>query len=131
MSSVGILNYHFVWCPKYHKKILMGNVRDYLVKVLYAISCRYNFKIIALEVMPDHIHLFLRSYTTMPPAKIAYIFKRKSSMALFRKFPFLYDKYPKGHLWSPSYYCGTAGHVSSKTIEHYIRYCQKPARLVD
>lgn len=131
MSSVGILNYHFVWCPKYHRKIFYGKIRDFLIKVFYAISCKYNFRIIAIEVMPDHIHLFVRSYTTMPPSKIAYIFKRKTSMALFRKFPFLRRKFSKGHLWSPSYYCGTAGHVSSKTVENYIKHSQKPTKLVD
>ena len=38
-----------------------------------------------------------------------------------RKFPALESKLWRGVMWSPSYYVGTAGHVSAETIERYIR----------
>ena len=60
-SSHYNINYHFVWCPKYRKGILKGDVKDYLKNILETICISKGWKIIEMEIMPDHIHLFLSS----------------------------------------------------------------------
>ena len=61
-----LCNYHFVWIPKYRRDLLVEEVAEYIKEVLKLIAKELGCEIIALEVMPDHIHLFL---TSSPPRK--------------------------------------------------------------
>jgi putative transposase len=70
------------------------------------------------RVMPDHIHLFIEADPFDSPTNI---FKGVTGLRTSRKFPDLESKLWRGAMWSPSYYVGTAGHVSAETIERYIR----------
>jgi putative transposase len=46
--------------------------------------------------------------------------KGVTARQLFMEFPELKKKLWKGSIWSPSYYVGTAGHMSAETIKQYI-----------
>ncbi len=74
-----------------------------------------------MYVMPDCIHLFVRCDPFESPTDIVKRFKVVMAIRVFRQFPELRKKLWKGVLWSPSYYVGTAGHVSAETISRYIR----------
>jgi putative transposase len=94
---------------------------DEAVKGLLQEICdKYGFEIKGLEVMPDHIHLFI----SVPPAQAVAVavklVKGTSARMLFVRFSQLKKRLWGGHLWNPSYYVGTAGHVSSETIQRYI-----------
>ena len=95
--------YHVVWCPKYRRSVLTGAVADSLRLLL-----------------TDHIHLFV----SIPPSKAVSdaVKKLKGTTArkLFLQHPGLKKQLRDGHLWSPSYYVGTAGKVSAETIRQYI-----------
>lgn len=71
--------------------------------------------------MLDHIHLFLEANPFDSPTAIVKIFKGVIGLRMFKKFPELQNELWRGVLWSPSYYVGTAGNVSSETIEKYIQ----------
>ena len=66
--------YHFVWIPKYRKPILK-EVRDFVIDMIKEIANQYKFKILALEVMDDHIHLFLSAAPKHSPAEIVKMYK--------------------------------------------------------
>jgi len=120
------LNYHLVWCPKYRRTVLTGLVAIRLTELLAEIAPKWDFEIIAQEVMPDHVHLFVSAPPKFSPAKIAQLFKGTTSRVLRLEFPALKQHINKvGTLWSPGYYVGTAGTVSAKTIRRYIEECQK------
>ena len=119
-SSAYNINYHIVWCPKYRKPILVNDIKIYLDDVLRTISNTKGYKILALEVMPDHIHIFISAPPMDSPTGIVKVLKGVSALRLFKKYPELKTKLWGGHIWSPSYYVGTAGHVSAKTIKKYI-----------
>ena len=53
------LQYHLVWCTKYRKKVLRDGIDTECREMLEALAGEYKFTIIALEVMPDHIHLLV------------------------------------------------------------------------
>lgn len=53
------INYHLVFCPKYRHSVLKGQVETYFRRLLENICNHYNYQILALEVMPDHVHLFV------------------------------------------------------------------------
>lgn len=73
-----------------------------------------------MEVMPDHVHIFLSAPPKIAPAVIAKILKGASARMLFTQHPELKKKLWGGHLWNPSYYVGTAGDMSKETIQRYI-----------
>ena len=71
--------------------------------------------------MPDHIHLFIEANPCDSPTNIVEIFKGVTGLRVFKRFPELENELWRGILWNPSYYVGTAGHVSAEVIERYIR----------
>jgi putative transposase len=72
----------------------------------------------ALEVMPDHVHLFVEAGRTFAVAQIVNRFKGRSSRLMRTEFPALRSRLPT--LWSRSYYAGSVGHVSAETLQAYI-----------
>ena len=112
--------YHVVWCPKYRKSILIGPIADETKRLIEGICLQRNWSVLALEVQPDHIHLFISIPPATSVADAIKILKGSTARKLFVKFPELKKQLCGGHLWSPSYYVGTAGNVSSETIQKYI-----------
>jgi putative transposase len=70
--------------------------------------------------MEDHVHVFLSAPPKVAPAIIAKILKGSTARTLFTKHPDLKNILRSGHLWNPSYYVGSAGHVSSEIIQRYM-----------
>lgn len=118
-------NYHLVWCPKYRRKILTGLVAVRLSELFAEIAKKWGLEIMAHEIMPDHVHLFISAPPKFSPAKLAQLFKGTTSYVLRLEFPELKRViWKKGTLWSSGYYVGTAGNVSSETIQKCITECQ-------
>jgi putative transposase len=61
------LKYHFVWCPKYRRVVLKGNIARYLAKIIYGVAERYDLSIVELAVMPDHVHMFVSASPELAP----------------------------------------------------------------
>ena len=116
--------YHFVWIPKYRKKILIGEVQKELKRLIYECAEKNGLSIIAIETDIDHVHVFVSAPPRYSPAWIANVLKGYTSRMLRLKFPFLKRKCGKDKLWTSAYYVGTAGTVSSETIIRYITECQ-------
>ena len=53
------LQYHLVWCTKYRKKVLKDGIDAECKEMLCDLAEEYKFQILAMEVMPDHIHLLV------------------------------------------------------------------------
>jgi putative transposase len=121
-GTVYTLNYHFVWCPKYRRDVLTEQVADRLRALLYEIAAQYRLEIVACEVMPDHVHLFVSAPPKYSPAELAKLFKGITSRRLHQELSeqIRGKVWKPGTLWSPSYYAGTAGNVSGAVIKRYI-----------
>lgn len=116
-DTVTLINYHFVWISKRRKKVLVGDVAKHLEELLYEKTKELDCEIIALEIMEDHVHLFLCCPPTLAPDQIMFRLKGYTSRVLRQEFPHLL-KLPS--MWTRSYFCGTAGDASSETIKKYI-----------
>jgi len=114
---VYLLNYHLIWCPKRRKKILVGDIKKRLFAIIKDVAQEKQFEIIALEIMPDHIHLFVSSKPSLPVHSMVKAIKGRSSFLLRKEFRSLL-KIPS--LWTHSYFVSTAGNVSSAMIQKYI-----------
>ncbi|HXB13728.1 MAG TPA: IS200/IS605 family transposase, partial [Bacteroidia bacterium] len=119
------INYHIVWIPKYRKPML-GNpkLKKILEEILRGQSESRGWNVIALEIMPDHIHLFLSVPPNTDVSKVVNQLKGNTSIQLRRIFPELKAKIKK-HLWARGYYVSTAGFISQEQVQRYIDAQQK------
>lgn len=114
------LRYVLVWCVAKGRPILHedSDLKKRLEALLYEKAAELKGTIHALEIMPDHVHMFFEADPTLAPAHIAAQFKGFTSRILREEFPWLKSRLPS--LWSRSYYVGSVGHVSEATIKKYI-----------
>lgn len=117
-KSVYNIGYHLIWCPKYRRPVLVGKVADRLKELLKDKAWDLDAKIESMEIMPDHVHLFIKTSPTASPHWIVQQLKGNSSHTLRIEFPELKSRLPT--LWTRSYYCESVGHISEKTIKKYI-----------
>jgi putative transposase len=117
-GAVYSLKYHIVWCPKYRRPVLVEGVADRLRDLLTERAAELGMMIHALEVMPNHVHLFVESDPTRCVAEIVNRLKGYTSRILRSEFDSLRSRLPS--LWSRSYFAGSIGQVSAATIERYI-----------
>lgn len=117
-GAVFSLKYHLVWCPKYRRPVLEGAIEKRLREVLEDVRAEHEWTIHALEVMPDHVHLFIESDPIYSVAEIVNRLKGASSRILRSEFPGLRSRLPT--LWSRSYYAGSVGAVSEAVVRRYI-----------
>jgi putative transposase len=112
------LAYHFIWCPKYRRGILDDAevaqlVRQTIQEVVDSLDCQ----IIALEIMPDHVHLAISAIPQYSPGELAGKIKGATGSRIAARFPHLKRR---GKIWSRSYFCATIGSVSAETVKNYI-----------
>lgn len=112
------INYHLVWCPKFRRPVLAGKVGEYLYKIMPSIVESIGGEMLNLSVQDDHVHLFASFPPTLAVSQIMHRVKGASSRQLRETFPHLKSQLPS--LWTYSYFVGTAGRVSTKTIQKYI-----------
>ena len=116
--SVFNIGYHIIWCPKYRRKVLINGVDIRLKEILVKRAAAIGVSIEKMEIMPDHVHLFVKAVPTLAVHFIVNQLKGYSSYILREEFPWLKSRIPT--LWTRSYYCETIGHISENTIIRYI-----------
>lgn len=122
-TTISLLNYHFIFCPRYRRKIfLRTDVEERFKQLVHEICDGLEIVIMALECDKDHAHLFLNAPPTFSPADIMAKIKGVTSKRLREEFPHL-QHLPS--LWTRSYFVSTAGNVSSETIKQYVENQKK------
>ncbi len=117
-GAVFSLKYHIVFCPKYRKPVLVGDVAARLKVLLAAKATEIGATVHALEVLPDHVHLFVESDPTFSPSHLANQFKGFTSHELRSEFAHLRSRLPT--LWSRSYFAASVGYVTEAAVKRYI-----------
>lgn len=118
MPTKSDLKYHIVWCTKYRRKVLSEEMQQELKFLIGEVCNKNKFVIEALEVMEDHVHVFINADVKTSVHRIVSQIKGNTSFNLRDKFPELKSRLPS--LWTRSYYAGTVGHVSEETVKNYI-----------
>lgn len=96
---------------------MKGNVAQYLDRLLREKAIELDCEVLALEIQPEHVHLFLSAPPEWSPLQVMHRLKGYSARILRKEFPALM-KLPS--MWTRSYFVSTAGNVSSATIRRYI-----------
>ena len=117
-TSVYNLGYHIIWCPKYRRKVLNDGI-DIELKHLLKTKCdEHGWDLENVEVMPDHVHIFVKCKPTDSVAYIVAQLKGYTSHELKNKFPSLRKRLP--NLWTRSYYAESVGVINEESIKKYI-----------
>ena len=115
------LGYHIIWCPKYRHQILQDVIAVELKQVLAETCAHYEWQLISLEIMPDHVHIFVQVSPQIAPVEIAKTMKSISAVHLFNRFPKLKNrKFWGSGLWSKGTYYATVGHITEDSVRKYI-----------
>lgn len=115
------LQYHIVWVTKYRKNIFIGSIAEDVKKYLTDTLKSLDMNIIAMEVMPDHIHLLVDCKPQLRLSDAIKILKGNTARWLFMKHPEIKTQLWGGHLWNPSYFVVT---VSDRSIEQVTKYIE-------
>src|SRR5690625_294818 len=122
-TTVSPLNYHFVFCPRYRRKIFLNEQVDLCFKELVQQICeKKDVKIVAMETDKDHCHLLLNVPPTYSLADVMAKVKGGTSKILREEFPHLNRML---NLWTHSYSVSTVGNVSSQTMKRYVEIQRK------
>ena len=116
------LKYHFVWCPKYRRFVLKGNIGKYVTRVIYEVAERYDFSVLELAVMPDHVHMFVSSIPDISPAQLIQVVKSITARKTFERFPEIKRILWGGALWERGYFVMSSGTgTTDEMIRKYIK----------
>jgi putative transposase len=86
--------YHIVWCPKYRRKVITGNVETRLKELIYDVCKKRKSDIIEIELMPDHVHLLVEVDPQYGIHRLIKEIKGYSSRILRQEFKHLTTKLP-------------------------------------
>lgn len=121
--------YHVVWCPKYRRKVLTGELAIRLKELLLSYTDEMSVDILEMEIMPDHIHLLLEVDPQLGVHKAVKRLKGYTSKVLREEFPELNSKLPS--MWTNSYFVSTVGGASLDAIKEYIQNQKTSQRQKD
>ena len=112
--------YHIVFAPKYRRRVIYGNIRRDIGRIIRLLCERKVINIIEAELCPDHVHMLVEIPPKYSVADIVGYIKGKSSLMIFDRHANLKYKYGNRHFWCRGYYVDTVG-KNAKKIEEYIR----------
>jgi putative transposase len=109
--------YHLVWCPKYRRRVLVGDVESRLIHIIREVCAENRVEIIGVETMPDHVHLLVEVDPSFGVSRLVRLVKGRSSRMLRQEFPHL-RRLPS--LWTNSWFVSTVGGAPLDVIKQYV-----------
>lgn len=122
-NSVYSCKYHVVWCPKYRRKVLTGEIAERLKVLVQELAAEPESEVLEIEVMPDHVHLLVEVPPHYGIAKFVRMCKGRSSRVLREEFPALKTRLPT--LWTHSTFISTVGGTPLSLVKQHIQNQQR------
>ena len=110
--------YHCGWTPKYRRSVLVGPIAKRCEQVIRQTAEKYRAEIIALEIMPDHVHVLVEVDPQFGIHRLVKNLKGVSSHTLWQEFRTLKSRLPT--LWTNSYFVSTVGGAPRAVIKQYV-----------
>lgn len=112
--------YHIVIVPKYRKKILYGQVRTQIGKMIRALATRKESEILEGGATPDHMHFLISIPPKYSVAHVMGFLKGKSAIEAHNTFSKKRRSICEKSFWSRGYFVSTIG-IDEDTIKKYIQ----------
>ena len=110
--------YHVVWGPKYRRSVLVNGVDDRLKEIMQSVCIESHAEILALEVMPEPVHLLVEVEPQYGIHRLVRAIKGRAARLLRQEYPWLKSRLPT--LWTNSYFVSTVGGAPLEVIKQYI-----------
>ena len=110
--------YHVIFCPKYRRSVLVGEIEQRLKELILEKQEEYGYVVLDMEVMPDHVHLLLDVNPKVGIYRVVSKIKGYTSNQLRKEFPSLKKKIPT--LWTLSRFIASVGSVTLDVVKQYI-----------
>ena len=111
--------YHIVFAPKYRRKVIYGELKADIGKILRKLCNEKKVEIIEAEACPDHIHMLVSIPPYISVSQFMGYIKSKSALMIFDRHANLKYKYGNRHFWATGYFEDTVG-KNEKAIREYI-----------
>lgn len=115
--------FHVVWCPKYRRPVIDGDVDIRLKQIIREVCAERDAPIAELETMPDHVHLLVDVDPQFGIHRLVKAIKGRSSRVLRDEFPSLRSRLPT--LWTNSYFVATVGGATLEVVKRYVENQRK------
>ena len=101
--------YHIVFAPKYRRKVIYGELKADIGKILRKLCNEKKVEIIEAEACPDHIHMLVSIPPYLSISQFMGYIKSKSALMIFDRHANLKYKYGNRHFWATGYFVDTVG----------------------
>ncbi len=112
--------YHVVFIPKYRRKVLYGQVRQYLGEVFRELARQKESRIEEGHLQADHVHMLLSIPPKYAVAQVVGYLKGKSAIHLARTYGGRRQNFVGEHFWARGYFVSTVGR-DEEAVRRYIR----------
>ncbi|EKR9304300.1 IS200/IS605 family transposase [Enterococcus faecalis] len=119
-----------MFTPKYRRKVIYGQLRQDIGKILRKLCEMKEVEIIEAHAMPDHIHMLVRIPPKLSVSGFMGFLKGRSAVIIHERHANLKYNYGNRSFWSKGYYVSTVG-LNQKTIAKYIREQEAEDRVRD
>jgi len=114
------IQYHFVWIPKYRKRVLINDIKDRIKQLIHQCAEINSFDILELSIQPDHTHLLISAKPRYSPSEIMRLIKGGSSRKIREEFPELEEFLWGDSFWADGYFVSTHSNITEQVIREYI-----------
>lgn len=115
------LRYHFVWVPRYRKRVLKGAIAARIEGMIRFAAQIHEWEVYELAIQQDHVHLYLGAQPKWSPSEIMKVVKGGTSNKIRELFPDLEEVYWKATFWADGFFVKSSGEVTDKVIADYVR----------
>ena len=122
--------YHVVWIPKYRKKTIYGELRQYLGQIFRNLARSKECEILEGHMMSDHVHMLISIPPKYSVAQIVGFIKGKSAIYIARNYMGHRRNFTGQHFWARGYHVSTVGR-DEDTVREYIRSQKKEDRRLE
>ena len=112
--------YHVVFVPKYRKKAIYGNIREFLKRIFHELARQKGCEIVSGNLVQDHVHMLIRIPPKYVVADVIGYLKGKSAIAIARQFSGRKRNYNGESFWARGYSVSTVGY-DQENIRSYIQ----------
>ena len=122
--------YHLVWIPKYRKKTLYGELRQYLGPLIKDLAGQKESQILEGHLMPDHVHTLISIPPKYAVSQVVGFVKGKSAIQIARVYMGQRRSFIGQHFWARGFFVSTVG-IDKQTLRAYIKAQEKEDRRLD
>ena len=112
--------YHVVFIPKYRKKVIYGDMRNYVGEIFHELASHRECRIEEGHLIRDHVHMCISIPPKYAVSKVVGYIKGKSAIAIARQFGKRTRNFTGENFWARGYFVSTVG-LDEVMVREYIR----------